>query len=255
MPIPFIEVDLDPNEYKTMFSVEDTHWWYLGMAAIFSRIITSWVPNKRLRILDAGCGTGASMHGWLSDFGIVTGLDISIVALEFCMTRHLNRLIQGSIDQIPVQSGSFDMVTSFDVLYERTVPEVRTAILEINRILVPGGFFVLRVPAYDWLHGRHDDTVNTARRFTKKEISELLHDGGFLIRHRSYVNAILFPIAFFKRMLEKWLPSNKTVSDFYVPGKLTNRILTAVLKGEAPIVSRFGFPYGLSIAVVAQKPL
>jgi SAM-dependent methyltransferase len=238
-----------------MFSIDDTHWWYLGMAAIFSKIITSWVPNKRLRILDAGCGTGASMHGWLSDFGSVTGIDNSIVAMKFCTLRHLIRLIQGSIDQIPIQSGSFDMVTSFDVLYERTVPEVYTAILEINRILVPGGYFILRVPAYDWLHSRHDDRVNTARRFTISEITTLLRKGGFLVRHQSHVNTILFPVALCKRMAEKWFPKSKTVSDFYVPGKLVNQILTAILKSEALFVSRIQVPFGLSIAVVAQKPL
>jgi ubiquinone/menaquinone biosynthesis C-methylase UbiE len=246
---------LDPSEYKTMFSVEDTHWWYLGMAAVFKEVIRRWVPNKGLQILDAGCGTGASMQGWLSEFGSTTGMDISIVALKFCKLRSLNRLIQGSIDQIPIQSASFDMVTSFDVLYERSISDVLKAIIEINRILVPGGYFILRVPAYNWLHSRHDDRVNTARRFTIKGISELLLNGGFLIRHRSYVNAFLFPVALCKRMTEKWFPKSKTVSDFYVPGKLVNKILTAALKSEAYIASGVGFPYGLSIAVVAQKPL
>ncbi len=246
---------MDPNAYKTMFSVEDTHWWYIGMAAIFKEIFTHWVPNNNLRILDEGCGTGGSMHNWLSDFGSVTGLDISMVALEHCHLRHLNKLILGSICQMPIQSASYDMVTSFDVFYEKTVPEVLTAIKEINRVLLPGGFLVLRVPAYNWLHGRHDDAVNTARRFTRKEISILLRSGGFLVRHSSYVNSILFPVILVKRMLEKYFTTGKTVSDFYVPGKLVNRILTFILKAESPMVSRFGLPFGLSIAVVAQKSL
>lgn len=246
---------MDPSEYKAMFLLEDTHWWYRGMAAIFKEVIALKVQNKGMRILDAGCGTGASIQGWLSEFGNVTGLDISIDALEFCRKRNINRLIQGSISQMPVRSASFDMVTSLDVLYERTVPDVPAAIVEINRLLVPGGYFVLRVPAYNWLHGRHDDRVNTARRFTRGEISQLLYEGGFLIRHRSYVNTILFPVALLKRIVEKSFPKNKTVSDFYVPGKLINRGLTAILKSETLIVAKMGFPYGLSIAVVAQKPL
>lgn len=248
-------MDLDPNEYKTMFSIEDTHWWYLGMAAVFSDLISRWVPQKGLRILDAGCGTGASMQGWLSSFGIVTGLDISKAALEFCQRRHLERLIQGSINHMPIQSARFDMAASFDVLYERTVPDVLAAIQEINRVLVPGGYFVLRVPAYNWLRGRHDDQVNTGRRFTSKEISECLKRGGFSIRHYSHVNAILFPAALVKRMVEAWFPKSRTISDFYVPGRTSNRILTAILKTEANIVSRYAIPFGLSIAVVAQKPL
>jgi len=244
---------MDPDEYRIMNSVEDTHWWYLGMNTIFGEIIRRQIPKKTYRILDAGCGTGGTTQHLLKNFGSVVGMDLSLTGLGYCKQRNQKNLVCGSISLFPLQSASFDLVTSFDVLYEKGVPDVRAAITEINRILIPGGFFVLRVPAYNWLRGRHDDAVNTARRFTRGEISRLISKNGFKILQSSYVNAILFPLALCKRLGEKLFPKSKPVSDFYVPGNLANRFLTAILRAEAPVVARLGFPFGLSIALVAQK--
>ena len=66
---------------------------------------------------------------------------------------------------------------------------------EIKRVLSPGGHLLLRLPAYDWLRGRHDEAVHTARRFTVKGIKDLLHSTGFTVLHSSYANTILFPFA------------------------------------------------------------
>lgn len=253
--IRYIEADVDPIEYRIMYSVEDTHWWYLGMNTIFSEIVKRQIPQKSYRILDSGCGTGGAAEHLLRQFGSVVEMDLSLTGLGYCKKRTLKDLVCGSVGQLPLQTASFDLVASFDVLYEKSVPDVRTAIIEVSRILMPGGYFVLRVPAYDWLRGRHDEAVNTGRRFTRREISRLVIDSGFDILHSSYVNAILFPLALGKRLGEKLFPKSKPVSDFYVPGKLVNRLLAAILRAEAPVVSRFGLPFGLSIALVAQKPL
>lgn len=238
-----------------MYSVEDTHWWYLGMNTIFSEIIRRQIPQRPYRILDSGCGTGGVVEHLLQQYGNVVGVDLSLTGLGYCKKRKLKNLVCGSVGQLPLQTASFDLVTSFDVLYEKSIPDVRTAIIEVSRILMPGGYFVLRVPAYDWLRGRHDEVVNTGRRFTRREISRLVVESGLQILHSSYINVILFPLALCKRLCERLLPKSKTVSDFYVPGKLANRLLAAILRAEAPVVSRFSLPFGLSIALVAQKPL
>ena len=235
--------------------MEDNHWWYLGMNTIFDEIIRRQIPQKTERILDVGCGTGGATQNLLKKFGDVVGMDLSLIGLGYCKKRNLKDLVCGSISQLPMQSASFNLATSFDVLYEKSVPDVRAALTELKRTLMPGGYFILRVPAYDWLRGRHDEAVNTGRRFTRKEISRLVVESGFDILHSSYVNTILFPLALSKRLGEKLFPKSKPVSDFYVPGKLANRLLAAILRAEAPVVSRCGLPFGLSIALVAQKPL
>ena len=62
------------GQHEVMFRVEDRLWWYVGMQAITRAVVErTYVRGGDLRILDAGCGTGASM-AYLSDSGAPSGL-------------------------------------------------------------------------------------------------------------------------------------------------------------------------------------
>jgi methylase of polypeptide subunit release factors len=56
---------MNHEEYEVMYQVEDHHWWYLGMECITCALLERALPQDRetrsLKILDAGCGTGAVM--------------------------------------------------------------------------------------------------------------------------------------------------------------------------------------------------
>ncbi len=245
---------MEPGEYEVMYQVEDNHWWYRGMAAISQAFLRRWIPSQtNLRILDAGCGTGGAMQTYLSEYDRVMGLDISFKALGFCRLRRIRSLACASVSDLPIASHSFDLVTSFDVLYSRLVPDVLAALKETARILVPGGFLLLRLPAYDWLRGRHDAAVHTARRFTVKGVTSLLQHAGFTVRHHSYANTFLFPLALVKRLAENSRPAHTTVSDLAIRFGLLDRIFGKILSLEAPLVARNSLPFGLSVMAVAQK--
>jgi len=237
-----------------MYRVEDSHWWYRGMASISTAILKHWVaPQKNIKILDAGCGTGAAMQSFLSDIGQVIGLDLSPHALSFCRLRGVAPLIQATVSSLPFKSNIFNLVTSFDVLYARTVPDVQAALKEFSRVLVPGGQLLLRLPAYDWLRGRHDLAVWTARRFTAHHLVKLLNRNGLKVQHYSYANAVLFPLAFVKRIGGKIFPAVDSSPDLFLPPRWINQVLSAILKMEAPLVARSKLPFGLSIFALAQK--
>ena len=68
------------EEYQIMHQVEDTLWWYKGMEIISRAVLEkNYSRGGKLKILDAGCGTGGVMK-YLADYGNVTGLDISSYA-------------------------------------------------------------------------------------------------------------------------------------------------------------------------------
>lgn len=246
---------MDPQEYKLMFQVEQTHWWYLGMEKITRIILNKWIdPGLNLRILDAGCGTGAGMSACLEDYGKVTGIDISPIALEFCRRRNLTRIALASVTEIPFQSDNFDLVTSFDVLYEQAVTSDLAALTEFFRILQPGGFILLRLPAYDWLRGGHDVTIHTARRYTAPQVTGLLKESGFGLLHITYANTFLFPLAAAKRLLERiWRPVSAS-SDLSMEVGMFNGLLKQILGSEAFPASHIGLPFGLSVIALGQKP-
>jgi|JFJP01.1.fsa_nt_gi ubiquinone/menaquinone biosynthesis C-methylase UbiE len=246
---------MDPQEYSLMFEVEQSHWWYLGMEKITRAVLNKRLgSDSNLSILDAGCGTGAGMSTYLADYGNVTGMDISPLALGFCHTRHLTRLALASVTRIPFQADSFDLVTSFDVLYEQSVSNDLAAVTEFFRILRPGGLILIRLPAYDWLRGQHDLTVHTARRYTASQVTRLLRDNGFTLLHISYANTFLFPLAVAKRLLERIRPPAPALSDLSVDVGIFNRLFKTILSSEAFLAAHLGLPFGLSVIALGQKP-
>jgi ubiquinone/menaquinone biosynthesis C-methylase UbiE len=95
---------MNHEEYEVMYQVEDHHWWYLGMECITCALLERALPQDRetrsLKILDAGCGTGAVMK-YLAQYGEVTGFDFSAEALRFSQKRGHTRLVQASVLEIP----------------------------------------------------------------------------------------------------------------------------------------------------------
>jgi len=244
---------LDPREYELMYRVEDRHWWYLGMETITRAVLDRWIHLPEPRILDAGCGTGAAMTTYLAKYGMVTGVDLYSQALEFCRKRNAPRLARASVLDLPFAPASFDLVTSFDVLYERAVSSEVTALTEFFRVLTPNGRILLRLPAYDWLRGQHDISVHTNRRYTKKLVKELLEQSGFIAEHLSYANTFLFPLAVIKRLSERIFPPKDAQSDLALNTGAINGIFKYILASESPFVAHTGLPYGLSVIAVGRK--
>ncbi|MBI5952816.1 MAG: class I SAM-dependent methyltransferase [Chloroflexi bacterium] len=246
---------MEPQEYELMFEVETAHWWYLGMEKITRAILDQWHSAKpNSTVLDAGCGTGAAMSTYLADYGDVTGIDVSPLALGFCRKRNLTSLGLASVSYIPFPPASFDLVTSFDVLYEQAVPNDLAALTEFRRVLRPNGLTLLRLPAYNWLRGQHDLTIHTARRYTVPQVTRLLEDSGFQPVRVTYANTFLFPLALAKRLLERIFPPAPASSDLSVNVGRLNGLFKHILASEAFFVSRIGLPFGLSVIALARKP-
>jgi SAM-dependent methyltransferase len=247
---------MDPSEYRTIYSVEDRHWWYAGMRHITLAVLDETYRGRSdLEILDAGSGTGAAM-AYLSPYGRVTGIDFSPLALGFCRERALTRLGQASVTALPFTAASFDLVTSFDVLYHRAVGDYRVALREFYRVLRPGGRLLLRLPAYDRLRGRHDAVIHTARRFTTGDLDISLHEIGFAVERLTYANTILFPVALAKRLAEPLVPAPAGHQSDIAPNpEWFDKTLGAVLGAEARWLRRRDLPFGLTVVALARKPL
>lgn len=241
------------EEYKRIFEQEENYWWYLGMRKISEVLLDSVIKSPSLKILDAGCGTGGMMF-FLKKFGNVSGIDISPEALKYCQKRGLKQIKESSIEKILFNDEKFDLVTSFDVLYHQWVKNDFLVIREFYRVLKPGGYLLMRVPAYNWLRGKHDEVIKTRHRYTKNELVQKVRLSGFKILRSTYANTILFPIALLKRSSERFLPEGKT-SDIKPLPKIINTLFTKILYFEGRIMAKFSLPFGLSLFVLAQKPI
>src|SRR5689334_18246931 len=103
------------SHYLNLYKGEMTHWWYRVRRLIVADIFNRFISGKNLKILDAGCGTGALMKE-LRVYGEVYGMDFSEQAIDFCKEREENNLTLGSIEKIPFPDNYFDVVLSLDIL-------------------------------------------------------------------------------------------------------------------------------------------
>ena len=91
------------------------------------------------RLLEVGCGTGLILERLRHDFDEVVGVDLSEGMLERARARGLT-VEQSSAEQLPFEDASFDLVCSFKVLAH--VQGIRSAALEMARVLKPGGVLI-----------------------------------------------------------------------------------------------------------------
>lgn len=247
---------MEQIEYEIMATVEGAHWWYRGMRAISAAWLDLVYGQRRdLRVLDTGCGTGGNGE-FLQRYGSVAGLDLSALALQFGQRRLPGRLARGSVVTLPFADAAFDLVTSFDVLYHRSVIDEGASLAETMRVLRPGGRFLVRLPAYRWLSSKHDRSVHGRHRYTAAETRMLLTQAGFVIERLSYINSLLFPIVVLQRLSERVLPQlEQSGSDLELPSPLINHALQAAMYTEAAWLRSAGrFPFGLSVLALARKP-
>jgi SAM-dependent methyltransferase len=247
---------MEPGEYDNIAAVEATHWWYVGMRDIAAGLLAQVYPAPAAGqaaptrdILDAGCGVGGGLR-WLSAFGRVTGVDLHPLAIGY--SSHVSRQVSlASIQALPFRDQSFDLVTSFEVLYHLAVRDDRLALAEMARVLRPGGWLLVRVPAHDWLRGAHDRHVHTRHRYGRAELGKKLSEAGFSLKRLTGVGVSLLPPAMVRRALQR---GESMQSDVGLPSPAFNALLLAILRAEGRWLNHFDLPTGLSVLALAQKP-
>lgn len=236
--------------------VEQHHFWFRGFRRFVRPFLIGAGGGQPLRILDCGCGTGSNLVV-LAQFGKVYGLDFNWNGLRHAKSSGNHRLIQATVAQIPFLDCTFDLVTSFDVLYCLDDATEQLAIREMFRLVRPGGSAVINVPAMSLLRGDHSVFVREVRRYSRQRLRHSLESVGFRVQRMTHTNAVLFLPMLVVRLLQRFrgLSSPEHAkSDFGLPPKPINALLSGLLTLEAMVVRWADLSIGSSILCLARKP-
>lgn len=241
---------MEREEYEKMHQLEERHWYFAGKRRLVLSLLERFAGTTRLPLLDAGCGTGATLAE-LSARHDAIGLEPFGEALAWMARTPGLRLVQGVLEQLPFRSESFAAVTALDVL-EHCDDDGR-ALTEIRRVLRPGGLLVLTVPALMLLWSSHDVALHHRRRYTLSGLCSLLERNGFSVCRASYFNFFVFaPVALF-RLLERLKGAGQTGSDTERMPMAPVNTLMNLLQGLERVLIRFmRLPVGVSLVVVAR---
>lgn len=242
---------MNPAEYEIMYRLEARHWYFRGKRRIVRGLLQPHLKGQPLMILDAGCGTGGILAE-LGSLGTVTALDPVHEAALFCSRRRVERLVQGSVVELPFADGVFDLVTSLDVIEH--VDDDLSALREMRRVLKPGGLLLLTVPAHMFLWSGHDEALHHKRRYGGAELRCKVVSAGFNVVRQTSFNSFLFPLVALVRVVRRAAGIDRPCSDSSsIPPFGLNSLLFRVLHLESLLLDRIDFPLGVSLACLAQK--
>lgn len=244
---------MQPDEYRKLADTEDRMWYFRALHRRRLHWLARLLPAGPARVLDAGCGTGGFIRRLRTTRPewSVTGVDLSAQAVGLARERSGAEIVQGSLTALPFADGSFDAVSTGDVLYH--IADPRAAVGEMTRVLRPGGVLVVNEPAYRWLWSYHDEAVESKHRFSRPELAAHLRAAGLEVKFASYANLLVLPLVVARRKL---FPPSQPTSDV----QLYPAPVEAVFAGMAALEhvwTKHGWPLpaGSSVFVAAVKPL
>lgn len=236
---------------------ERDHFWFRGFRQFVSPLLKRAAGGRPgLKLLDCGCGTGSNLL-LLGQYGRAWGIDLTWSGLLFARGRHLDRVAQASVAAVPFPGSTFDIVTSFDVIYCLETAVEQSAVAEMWRVLKPGGALIVNVAAMEILRGNHSVLSAELRRYSRSGLRALLEGAGFAVERISYTNAALFPVTLAVRLAQRiagLAAEEDALGEISVPPVPINAVLSAALSVEAQLQRVITVPFGSSLLCLARKP-
>jgi glycosyltransferase involved in cell wall biosynthesis len=195
------------------------------------------------RLLEAGCGSG-NITEHLIDRSHLSVVDIDPAHVQSIERRfgHLENIevYEGDLQDLDLYEGlgKYESVLCVNVLEHLDKPEL--ALEGFRRVLMPDGHALILVPGHQWLFSEMDVALGHRRRFTTRDLQELLEASGYEVVSCQEFNRL----GVLGWMTNK-LTRRTTISRWQAR-------LFGLLLPVAKVVERFRFLPGLSVVATAR---
>ena len=242
-----------PEAYSSMALVEADHWWFRGKHELVIGEIERHTPHGGL-VVDVGAGTGGFLGAVRAHGHPAIGVEYDGDALELASRAHpQHALVRGSATALPLRDGVAVAVTALDLI-EHLDDDV-AALGSFARVVDVGGVVIVAVPAYSWMWSEHDVRLGHRRRYTRRQLTAVAQQAGLEVIRCTHFHSWLTPPAFALRRTPLGRLMKRPAEEASYVNPSVNQWLYRVTRLERTALGRVAIPVGLSILLVARRPV
>lgn len=234
------------------YSAEKNNWLKRGRMDLIHTLMSRLeVKNSELEILEIGPGVGQNVDT-LSRYGVVDVAESNPLGIQALKKNQKVRNIYPF--NVPFDSSyNYDAVFALDVLEH--IENDEDIIQWTYAHLQPQGFFLIFVPAFQWIYSSHDKALGHYRRYNARGLLSKF-DRNWKITQWGYFNSFLFPLAASMRLIKKITVKQETIlnKDSSLVPEILDKVLGELLFFENQMIRwGFRFPWGLTLYCSVEK--
>lgn len=239
-------ISMDLKEVSILGDTIGAHWYYQSKAAALLRLLAG---RPIQQILDVGAGSAFFSRLLLEQ---TSAQSATCVDIHYPEERDENWHGKRIAYRRSLLSGDHNFVMLMDVL-EHVEDDV--GLLKQTIDCVPSGaWFILSVPAFQFMWSEHDEFVEHKRRYTLPQLEAVARQAGLRIEQGCYFYALVFPLAYLLRVPGRLLRRKGPPQSHLKPHHpIVNALLGGLCHLELPFMHRNRLG-GLTAFCLCRKP-
>lgn len=221
---------MDLKESHILNDQVEQHWYYHSKMAAIKAYTKSLAFDN---ILDIGAGSGFFARSLLID-----GQAKAAVCVDPNYDNETNEQVDGRPLQFrkQVDVRHFELFLLMDVL-EHVEDDVGL-LLEYSKHAPAESYFLISVPAFNFLWSGHDEFLEHYRRYTLSQLKHVAINAGLKPTTGSYYFGLVFPLAVVSRIVKRFSKRSQTnpKSQLKQHHPLVNGVLKLACRAELPLL-------------------
>jgi 2-polyprenyl-3-methyl-5-hydroxy-6-metoxy-1,4-benzoquinol methylase len=236
--------------------LEDESFWYQHRNNMITAAVSNYISSNDI-VYDMGGGNGVVTKALINKGYNCVLIEALPQAIDIAKARGIDHAVQSTIQDF--NGTSLPTVLLLDVLEH--IDNDESMLQQLFNQINSKGYLIITVPAFNHLTTDVDKDIGHFRRYTLKNLNDLLQKQGFVVKQKTYFFSLLYFPTLILRVLKYKLGiqskdrTSRRQQEHLSNYKWLNNFIQKLFHWEVVLFNKkISIPLGTSCLVVAYKP-